>query len=318
MIGLLRATIRLLMTPRARVHPMEKIIRGALLVPVFGVMLVLLHLRAMLKGPLRIETITADGDRMACHLPDLIQMYLHVFGTWEPDLTAYIRSRLNEGDVCVDVGANIGFDSLIASRRVGASGAVVAIEASPTVFDSLRETLRLNGSPANVRAINQAVADTRGTLNVYAGRQHNVGLATTVKRGDMPLVGSVAAAPLGDLLAPDEVARVRLIKIDVEGGEPAVMAGLVACIDRLPANVEIAVELSPLWWADRSQTAADVLRPFEQRGFRLFTIPNNYWPWRYLWPNDVERPRRLRDEALLVAPIKRLDVILSRQDVDVL
>ena len=133
LIGVLRAVIRWLMTRRERVYSIEKILRGSLMVPVFGVMLILLRLRAKLLGPLRIETTTAEGDRVACHLPDLIQMYLYVFGVWEPDLAAYIRSRLNEGDVCVDVGANIGFDTLIASRKVGPSGGVVAIEASPLV-----------------------------------------------------------------------------------------------------------------------------------------------------------------------------------------
>jgi FkbM family methyltransferase len=314
LIGCLRAIIRLLQTQSAHVHPVEKLLRGGLLVPFFGCLLVLLRIRAAVLGPLRIETITTDGDRFACHLPDLIQMYLHVFGVWEPDLAAFIRARVNANDVFVDVGANIGFDSLLASHAIGAAGRVIAIEASPAVFDRLRETLRLNGSPTNVRAINKAVAEKPGTLNIYAGPQHNLGLTTTVQRGDMPQVARVEAAPLGDLLQPDEFDRVRLIKIDVEGGEAAVLAGLVACIDRLPPEAEIAVELSPLWWSDRTRTARDVLQPFVERGYRIFTIPNNYWPWRYLWPNDVRRPRRLRDESILTKPIKRLDVILSRQD----
>lgn len=316
LIGVLRGIIRLLQTHRTRINPVEKFLRGVLLVPVFGCMLVLLRVRAAMLGPLRIETITGDGDRVACHLPDLIQMYLYVFGVWEPDLAAFIRARLKNADVFIDVGANIGFDSLLASRAVGEAGRVVAFEASPMVFDRLRETLRLNGSPTNIRAINKAVAAERGTLNIYAGPQHNVGLTTTVQRGDMPQVASVEAATLGDLLEDDELPRVRLIKIDVEGGEIAVLAGLAACIDRLPREVEVAVELSPLWWRDRTRTARDVLQPFVDRGFRIYTIPNNYWPWRYLWPRDVGRPRRLRDESVLTRPIKRLDVVLSRQDTE--
>ena len=316
LIGVLRGIIRLLQTRRTHANSIEKLMRGMLLVPVFGGMLVLLRIRAALLGPLRIETVTADGDRVACQLPDLIQMYLFVFGVWEPDLAAFIRARLNPADVFIDVGANIGFDSLLASRAVGDGGRVVAFEASPMVFDRLRETLRLNGSPTNVRAINKAVAAERGTLNIYAGPQHNVGLTTTVQRGDMPQVASVEAAPLGDLLEHDELPRVRLIKIDVEGGEVAVLAGLAACIDQFPREVEIAVELSPLWWGDRTRTSRDVLQPFVDRGFRIYTIPNNYWPWRYLWPRDVGRPRRLRDESILTKPIKRLDVILSRQDTE--
>lgn len=324
-IGAHRAAIRSLMTRRSRVNRIEKFARGMLLVPVFGSMLILLRLRAMMFGPLRVETTTDDGDRFICHLPDLIQMYLYLFGVWEPDLAAYIHARLKQGDVFVDVGANIGYDTLLAARRVGATGRVIAIEASPPVFERLRETLRINAAPGNVRFINQAAADKAGTLTIYSGPQHNVGLTTTVRRGAMPVVAEVQAHPLGGLLQDDEKSRVRLIKIDVEGGEDTVLAGMLAGegrerigLDRLPHDVEIAVELSPLWWRDRTRTAATVLQPFIDRGFHVYTIPNNYWPWRYLWPNHVQRPRRLRDAGLLATPMKRLDVILSRTDADAL
>lgn len=316
LIGLFRAAIRSLMTGKPHVANLEKIVRASVLVPVFGFMLILLRLRCMLLGPLRVESVTRDGDRIACHLPDLIQLYLYLFGVWEPDLAEFMRSRLREGDGLVDVGANIGFDTMLASRTVGGSGAVTAIEASPAVFDRLRETLRLNGSPTNVRAINKAAGAAHGTLDIFAGPQHNVGLTTTVQRGGMPKVASIPAAPLGELLLEVEIARTRLIKIDVEGGEDSVLFGLAQSIDRFPDSVELAVELSPLWWSDRRQTAAEVLQPFVRKGFHVYVIPNNYWPWRYLWPNDVRRPRRLRDEAMLTRPIKRLDVVLSRQDLD--
>ncbi len=315
-IGACRAIISMLSTDRSRTGVIERMLRGILLVPIFGFMLALLRARALIFGPLRIEAVTRDGDRVCCHLPDLIQMYLYLFGVWEPDLAAYIRSRLRPGDVFVDVGANIGFDTLIASRAVQAGGEVIAIEASPTVFDRLRETLRLNGSPTNVRVMNKAAGATRGTLSIYSGPQHNVGLTTTVQRGSMPRVAEVEALSLGELVPSALWERVRLIKIDVEGGEDSVLAGMHDDLHRLPEHAEIAVELSPAWWSDRSRTALDVLRLFIEAGYRVYVIPNNYWPWRYLWPNDVKRPRRMRDERMLAKPMKRLDVILSREDAE--
>jgi hypothetical protein len=47
-------------------------------------------------------------------------------------------------------------------------------------------------------------------------------------------------------------------------------------------------------------------------GFNLYMIPNNYWPWRYLWPRDVARPMRLRDS--IDRKIRRIDLVLSRKD----
>jgi FkbM family methyltransferase len=294
----------------------QKALRGALLVPIFGFLLVLLRVRAALVGPVRVLGVTPAGDRFECDLPDLIQMYVYLFGVWEPDLAALIRRRLREGDVFVDVGANIGFDTMIASRCVGERGRVVAIEASPAMCDRLRGTLSDNGRPSNVRVIQGAAGAARGTVDVYAGPSHNVGLATTVRRGAMPHVARVDVAPLGDLLTAEEIARVRLIKIDVEGGEDAVLAGLLSCVESLPRAAEVAVELSPLWWSDRSKTAADVLQPYVDRGFFVYSIRNNYWPWRYLWPHDVEPPLRVRDARALTRRTRRLDVVLSRTDAE--
>jgi hypothetical protein len=149
---------------------------------------------------------------------------------------------------------------------------------------------------------------------VYAGPDTNVGLTTTVPRAGMPKVAEVPARRLCDLLTGDEIARARLIKIDVEGGEVAVLAGLLACVERLSPEAEIAVELSPLWWHDRSKTAGEVLRPWIERGFNVYTIRNNYWPWRYLWPKSVDRPVRARDPSRFTKRVKRLDVVLSRRD----
>jgi FkbM family methyltransferase len=282
--------------------------------PIYSSMVALLRVRLMIFGPLRIESATNDGDRFVCALPDSIPLYLYNFGVWEPDLTDFIRSRLRPGDVFVDVGANVGYDTLLGARAVGGNGAVASIEASPTVFERLQETVRLNGAPPQVRMINCAVSDKEGTLSLYTGPQTNVGMTTTVPRRGMPQVAEVPARPLGDLLTHDEIARARLIKIDVEGGEVAVLKGLLDCADRLPHQVEIAVELSPRWWEDPTATPADVLQPWIERGFNVYLTTNNYLPVRYLWPKAVDRPARVRDPMRLTRRVKRLDVVLSRDD----
>jgi protein-L-isoaspartate O-methyltransferase len=56
------------------------------------------------------------------------------FGIWEPEISYLTIELLDEGDVYVDVGANIGYDTLLASSLVGSSGKVVSIEAAPAIF----------------------------------------------------------------------------------------------------------------------------------------------------------------------------------------
>ena len=74
---------------------------------------------------------TYFGARIYCDPRDLIQRMILHFGVWEPDVSRVIEQSLAPGDVFVDIGANIGYDTLLASSCVGPTGRVVSIEASP-------------------------------------------------------------------------------------------------------------------------------------------------------------------------------------------
>lgn len=312
-----RACLRRLRTDKVRVGRAERLLRGLLLLPPFGVLFVLLRLRLALAGPLVVDGATADGVRMRCRLPDLIQMYVHLFGAWEPDLAAFLRRRLRPGDCFVDVGANVGCMTALGSRLVGPAGSVVAIEPSPDVLAALADTMARNQA-TNVRVVPCAVSDHAQELTLFAGPRHNVGLTATVAHRGLRAEGRVRAAPFGALVTPAELAGTRLIKVDVEGAEDRVLAGMLDCLDALPRDVELVVELSPTWWRDPALRPIDVLRPFLDRGFHVYLLPNDYWPWRYLWPNDVGPPERLRDLSVLDRRVPRLDVVLSRRDADAL
>ena len=309
--------LRLLQTDTTHVSLLRKVVAAILLVPIFGSLLVALRVRAALFGPLTVQSETRFGSTVATHLPDLIQMYIHLFGIWEPDLTTFIQRRLRPGDGFVDVGANIGYFSLLAAELVQSeqhAAVVTAIDASPSNFAELLANIERSEHGNSINAINKAVASERGTLQIYAGPKHNVGLATTVATRGLSVESTIEAAPLTELLNDEEIANARLVKIDVEGGEPAVLAGMRDFVDRCRDDVELLIELSPEWWADRSLTPQQVLQPFLDSGFHVYAIENNYWPWRYLWPHDVSPPRRVHDE--LPSDVKRLDIVLSRVDAE--
>ena len=316
-VGLWRDCVRLLRTEKERVGVVERWMRAwALTVPFLAAVLPL-WIRAALWGPLTLDGTTEDGVRFRCRLPDLISTYLYLFGTWEPDLAAFVRRRLRPGDTFVDVGANIGCVSALASRLVGPRGTVVAIEPSPAAIDALQETLT-NNDLTNVRLVAAAVSDHDHELPLFAGRSQNVGQTATVAHGRLREQGRVRAAPLGSLVTGEELATTRLIKIDVEGAEDRVLAGMLASVDAFAADTELVVELSPKWWSDPQLRPIDVLRPFLDRGFHVYLLPNDYAPWRYLWPRDVGAPQRLRDFAALERRVARLDIVLSRSDADAL
>jgi FkbM family methyltransferase len=236
------------------------------------------HLR---EHPRRRVVTTRSGDLFAVDTRDLIQRYLYLFGTWEPHLTAWLRRRLRPGDGFVDVGANIGVFSLLASRLVGDEGRVVAIEASPALHGSLVRHALLNAR-TNIRAVNAAVSDVRKPLTFVLASSHNTG-ANSIVPYDGPAESTfeTEARPLPELLEPAEISDARVIKIDVEGAEGSVVRGLAPVLGRLRPDAEISVEVSPERMALLGDCADDLLAVMRDAGYHVYRLANDYAPESY-------------------------------------
>ena len=260
---------------------------------------------------------TTFGSRIRGNTVDHIQRYLYYFGVWEPHITRWISASLREGDVFVDVGANLGYYSLLAATRVGQRGQVVAIEASPAIFGDLQANLARN-QVTRVRAINVAVADRAGRVKVFQAPHDKVGTTTIVpdnaERGSAFTVeGEVDAAPLGALLTEEEILRVRIIKIDVEGAELVVTRGLIDLLPRLPPAAELIIEVAPDRLGTGGESAATIMEIFAKAGYFPYAVPNEYSADDYLPPARVVAPSRIRGPLL-----KQTDVVFSRTDAEAL
>ncbi|MEO6340951.1 MAG: FkbM family methyltransferase, partial [Caulobacteraceae bacterium] len=160
---------------------------------------------------------TYFGAIMRCRLHDHIMAHVFFFNVWEPDISRTIEAVLRPGDTFVDLGANVGYDTLLASRKVGAGGRVVAIEASSDIFAQLQVNLGLN-HVANVRTEHVAVSNAEGELVLYGGDAGNQGRTSSLAREGLAPIETVPMRPLDAILTPEERASVRLIKMDIEGG----------------------------------------------------------------------------------------------------
>jgi FkbM family methyltransferase len=250
------------------------------------------------------------GAEFTCRVNDLIQSYIFHFGVWEPNLTDFISRRLRPGDTFIDVGANVGYFSLLGSKLVGPSGRVVSIEASPRIFDALTRHLAMNRC-TNIRAANVAVADGSGIVDVFEGPDYNLGGTTTVIERGGKREATVQAEPLEVILSEEERMQARLIKIDIEGGEGPVLDRLAKTVDAFNRHVEIVAELSP---ATHKSGDAEFLRRFAASGFNVYRIQNDYSAAGYV----SRQPRRPPSRIPFPLPPTQLDVVLSRHDADVL
>ncbi|NIY66400.1 FkbM family methyltransferase [Streptomyces malaysiensis] len=274
------------------------------------------HLNAALRDrPLHRLARTRFGATFAVDTQDLIQRYLYLFGVWEPHMTRWLQRRLKPGDVFVDVGANIGYYSVLASRLVGGSGKVVAVEASPTFLRLLQRHARRNGC-ANIRTVNAAVSDREELLTFILASSRNMG-ANSVVPYDGPAESTfeIAARPLPDLLTEDEITRARVIKVDVEGAEGGVVRGLVPLLDRVRPDAELTVEVTPQRMAELGDSVEELLAALTGHGFHVYRLTNDYAAGSY--PDALRRapevPVRWRGPVA-----EESDLVFSRVDAETL
>src|SRR5579859_1407085 len=89
---------------------------------------------------------TFTGCRMQVDVTDFIGTCIYHFGVWEPHLSAFILGRLQPGDVFCDIGAHIGYHTLLAAPVVGEAGKVIAIEPSQVTLEALRRNIEMNAA----------------------------------------------------------------------------------------------------------------------------------------------------------------------------
>ncbi|WP_236241747.1 FkbM family methyltransferase [Streptomyces sp. CC228A] len=258
---------------------------------------------------------TRFGARLALDTRDLIQRYIYLFGVWEPHMTRWLRGRLRPGDTFVDLGANIGYFSLLASRPVGERGQVVAVEASPVFHGRLMDHVRLNGC-TNVRAVNAGVSDSARTLSFVLASSHNLG-SNSIVPYDGPVESSfeIGAKSLPDLLEPEDIARARVIKIDVEGAEGSVVRGLEPILDELRPDAEITVEVTPERMAKLGDSADELIETMQRHGFHVYRLANDYAAGSY--PAAIRGPARV--PVRWRGPVtSESDLVFSRIDAETL
>lgn len=258
--------------------------------------------------PHRFSARTIFGSRIIGNTEDILPQYIYYFGVWEPNLTAWIQRGLRPGDTFVDVGANIGYFSLLGSRLVGRSGRVVAIEPSPRIVRQLRANIARN-RVRNIRVAPVAASNTSGPLRLFEGPPEHVGATGMFATGEASKEFEVQAMTLPEILTEDEARSARIIKIDVEGAEALVVQGMVPLLSVGRADLEAVVEISPGRLAQLGQSTDEVLAVFARAGFNPYAIENDYSWESYVPPRRPKRPVRID------GPIEaHTDVIFSRQD----
>lgn len=140
-------------------------------------------------------------------------------GGYEPKMVEVLRRYLHAGSLFLDLGANEGFFSVVASKLVGSRGQVISIEPQTRLISTLQKNLSLNQC-YNCRVIQCALTDKNGKATIYLAPTTNTGSTSLYRTKLYPVRKEIVSAwKLEDLLVRCGIETIDLVKVDVEGGE---------------------------------------------------------------------------------------------------
>jgi FkbM family methyltransferase len=199
------------------------------------------------------DVLTRDGFVMRVRVGDWLGRHVYVRGEYEPATVEVIKALLGPGETFVDVGANAGYFSLLASKCVGPTGRVWAFEPVPITRQELKTNLRLN----NAGNVSVGPADHRGTSSLRALQ-------------DASETITVQTARLDDLLPAEQ--KVNVIKIDIEAAEQMALEGMRGRLER--DHPDLIIEVTDPYLRPMGHTAVGLCEMLHRLGYRMFVIEN--------------------------------------------
>ncbi len=237
---------------------MKNLLRSPGLAPVAGT-----PVPEALSGDVFERLATDVGDLWISTQDIVMRRYIRSRGTLENELGRAIRAALFPRARFLDVGANVGYFS-VAAHRYSSGVDVTAIEPHPEYCAALRMNLWINGCTA--RVISAAATSRRGAVTLVVAA-NNLG-DTRVEDAEGAGLRAELVVPSGPLdeLLPGSAFDV--VKIDVQGGEIDVLAGMQGIAARSPGIV-VFLEFTPLMLHDRGLDAREALSLIRGQGWAV-------------------------------------------------
>ena len=195
--------------------------------------------------------------KQAPKMGEIVQDY-QLLKIWEPETTDIVKTHVKEGMTCIDIGASIGYFTLLMSRQVGPTGRVISIE--PTDFQQpyLLKNIKNNGYQDRVEV-------------------HNVGAWDKTERVMMPRNAPPYVQTNSPCMPVDDIVngrKIDFIKLDADGPEPKILKGLVKTFENNP-QLKMTIEYYPKYQLDAGLDPAD-FREIIDKYFEFYVIPGDY------------------------------------------
>lgn len=210
---------------------------------------------------------TRFGFRYKADLGDWLGQYVYLTGVYEPPTARVIAELLRPGDSFVDVGANSGFFTLLASRRVGPRGRVNSFEPVPSMRKRLLDNIGINAM-TNVSVHDVAASNTEDVLPLFEGPEGHKGISSLRHIDNSAATIEVRTVPLDTLR--NSLSPVRMVKIDVEGAEQLVLEGMDNIIKQ--DRPYIVIEITDDYLRAFGNGAVHLAQHLTDMGYHMYMI----------------------------------------------
>jgi len=193
---------------------------------------------------------------------------LSLYGVYEEGTTCLFKELVEEGQTVVDLGAHVGYFTLLAAARVGKTGKVFAFEPEPPIYSLLVKNVEVNGYE-NVIPVKKAVSNETGVTKLFLPKTECGGSTIFNPKGGGKSV-PVDVVTLDEFFR-DRETPIHLVKMDIEGAEMAALEGMANIIERND-NLKVITEFLPGMLIRDGVSPTGFLDIIEDYGFRIYII----------------------------------------------
>ena len=219
-----------------------------------------------LRSQIKPDFIEIDGHKLFLDEWDSLGLFLH--GSYEEFETETLKKIIKKNDIVLDVGANIGYFTLLFAKLVGENGKVYAFEPEPTNFDLLKKNFETNGYK-NVILVRKALSDKTGKTKLFlsnknAGEHMMVGTKENRHSIEIEMI-------TGDDYFRDFSGQINFIKMDIQGAEIDALRGMSSLLQKMN-EIKIMIEFAPKWLKNFGNDPLELLSLLNEYDFKLSEI----------------------------------------------
>lgn len=220
---------------------------------------------SFLISRLRPPLIEVDGHKMLWGSEGITSAL--TLGIYEPLETEIVKREIKKGDIVLDLGANIGYYTLLLARLVGEEGKVFAFEPDPTNFSWLEKNVEMNGYK-NVVLIPKAVSNKTGKIRLYLSQRNRADHRIYDSQDGRQSI-EIETVRLDDYFK-DYGGKIDFIKMDIQGAEGEALQGMSGLLKN--NDVKMLMEFSPGGLKISGMEPEECLKLLTGFGFRLYDI----------------------------------------------